>query len=72
MAQPAIRFNNNPQYLILKLEQLTTLTNTQLPLTPILLTPVHIGELTKSLQEPLAMSPLPQPESPSTTQEEHQ
>lgn len=71
MAQPAIRFNNNPQYLIPKLEQLTTLTNTQPPLTPILLTPAHIGELTKSPQEPLAMLPLPQPESPSPTLEGH-
>jgi len=72
MAQPAIRFNNNPQYLIIKLELLTTLTNTQLPLIPILLTLAHIGELTKSPQDPLATLPLPQPESLSIIPEVQQ
>lgn len=72
MAQPAIRFNNNSQYSPLKLEHLTTLKITQLPLILILLTPTHIAELTKLSLDPQATPTLPQPESPSTIPEVQQ
>lgn len=72
MAQAAIRFNNNPQYPLIHLEQLITLMITHLPLILILPTPRHIAELTKSPQDPQDMSPHPQPESPSIIPEELQ